>query len=99
MRYLCVLALLMLVAGCGGNGTPEISILFIGNSYTSVNDLPGVVEKLSAAGGHPIHQESVAVNGATLESLYDQGTGAAIQRIAARHWDFVVLQEQSQRPF
>ena len=71
-------------------------VLFIGNSYTSVNDLPEMTRQLalslgdtlivanSSPGGYTFQQHTA--NAAT-QGLIDQG-----------NWDFVVLQEQSQLP-
>lgn len=75
-----------------------IKMLFVGNSYTFVNDLPGTLVALSksAGGGPPIEVDSQTVGGATLKRHWDDGV--ARQKIAAGEWDFVVLQEQSQTP-
>ncbi|HEY3445005.1 MAG TPA: DNRLRE domain-containing protein [Myxococcales bacterium] len=74
-------------------------VLFIGNSYTYTNDLPGMVEELARASGRAsFTQDSVTVAGATLQELWADGNGAAVQRIASRRWTYVVLQEHSQRP-
>ncbi|SET98931.1 SGNH/GDSL hydrolase family protein [Stigmatella erecta] len=71
-------------------------VLFIGNSYTSVNDLPGMlaafVEHLMP--GLPFSTEAIAPGGATLRSHLRQGV--ASQRIRDGGWQYVVLQEQSQ---
>ena len=69
-----------------------IKILFIGNSYTGTNDLPGLLRSLS----RELIIDSQVVGGATLESHWNDG--AALQKIKSQDWDFVVLQEQSQRP-
>jgi hypothetical protein len=71
-------------------------VLFIGNSYTSVNDLPGM---LAALAKHlmpsvPFSTEALAPGGTTLRSHLRQGV--ASQRIREGGWQYVVLQEQSQ---
>lgn len=75
-----------------------IKILFIGNSYTGVNDLPGMVLALSESSETQpeLIVESHLVGGATLKKHWDDG--AALQKIKSTDWDFVVLQEQSQTP-
>jgi hypothetical protein len=77
--------------------TAPLKVLFIGNSYTSVNDLPAVVAGLAeAAGGRKIDVDRHLVGGCTLERhVKDQ---KAIDKIRAEKWDVVVLQEQSLRP-
>jgi hypothetical protein len=70
--------------------------LFLGNSYTGVNDLPGIVQSLTLAGGDSLIKDANAPGGYTFEAHSTNPTSLAL--IRARAWDFVVLQEQSQRP-
>ena len=101
-----VLVCLFLASLCACSPQPDcldrraadscIRVLFIGNSYTSVNDLPGMLTALARAGGHPMLAGMVAPGGWTLaQHLGSPQTLAALQ---SEHWDFVVLQEQSQAP-
>lgn len=85
-------------AGYAEGATPApIKVLFIGNSYTSVNDLPAMVVGLAeAAGGRKIEVDRHLVGGATLEKHVKDKK--AIDKIRAAKWDVVVLQEQSLRP-
>src|SRR5437762_5402792 len=71
-------------------------VLFIGNSYTTVNDLPGVFASLARSGGHRVGTTSAAVDGWTLANHAD--SPATATALAASPWDIVVLQEQSQIP-
>jgi hypothetical protein len=71
-------------------------MLFIGNSYTHVNDLPGMVAALARAGGHKIATSMVAPGGWTLAQHAD--SEATLAQLRASEWDYVVLQEQSVRP-
>jgi hypothetical protein len=84
------------VSGPNAPSTP-LKVLFIGNSYTSVNDLPAMVAAMAeAAGGRKIEVDRHLVGGCTLEKhVKDQ---KAIDKIRAKKWDVVVLQEQSLRP-
>jgi hypothetical protein len=66
-------------------------ILFIGNSLTQANDLPGMVETLSRQAGTPISTASVAFGWFSLEDHWNQGT--AQRRIAEGGWSIVVLQQ------
>jgi hypothetical protein len=71
-------------------------VLFIGNSYTYSNDLPGMFTQLAASLGEEVETGMVAPGGFTFEGHV---TNSATQNaIAQGDWDFVVLQEQSQRP-
>lgn len=74
-------------------GQDTIRVLFIGNSYTFVNNLPGLLIELSAHESKPLDAEMIAEGGATLANQWNEGKAlAAIQRGG---WDYVVLQEQS----
>jgi hypothetical protein len=80
----------------GRNTNPCLRVLFIGNSYTAVNDLPGMFATLSKAGGHSIQVGADAPGGFSLaQHLNSSDTLEALQ---SSKWDFVVLQEQSQIP-
>jgi hypothetical protein len=71
-------------------------MLFIGNSYTYVNDLPGMFAELAQSGKHPVETRTLAPGGWSLsDHVNDQNTGPAIQ---SAKWDYVVLQEQSEIP-
>lgn len=75
-----------------------LNVLFIGNSYTFANDLPGILTAMSATQGSPrdIKTQAIAVSMASLQSQWDNGE--AIEAIKRNKWDYVVLQEQSLRP-
>ena len=72
------------------------SILFLGNSYTYTANLPQMVYELALANGDTIYHESNTPGGYTLEG--HSTNNSTLTKIASRDWDFVVLQEQSQRP-
>jgi hypothetical protein len=78
-------------------GEPPLQVLFIGNSYTSVNDLPSLVEALAeAAGGPKIETDQYLPGGYTFEQhARDQ---KAIEKIRGKKWDVVIVQEQSLQP-
>src|SRR4030095_16902448 len=71
-------------------------VLFIGNSYTYVNDLPLLVHDLALANGDTIIVDSSAPGGSTLEMHCTNAT--TISKIYSQQWDYVILQEQSQLP-
>ena len=79
-------------------GAPALRVLFVGNSYTYFNNLPGMVQQLAASASSPrqIEAHTVAYGGATLEVHWTRGEAPA--RIRSEQWDYVVLQEQSSRP-
>ena len=83
-------------AGCGTAGASCTRVLFIGNSYTYMNDLPGAFAGLAAAGGQRVETGMLAAGGSTLAAhTADPATGRAL---ASQRWSVVVLQEQSEIP-
>ncbi|HYA00090.1 MAG TPA: DUF4886 domain-containing protein [Candidatus Binatia bacterium] len=71
-------------------------VLFIGNSYTSVNDLPSTFANLAWAAGHRVDTQALDAGGTTLEDhVEDSATATALR---SERWNFVVLQDQSQMP-
>ena len=75
---------------------PAPNVLFIGNSYTFVNDLPTMTVLFAQAGGVTLQQTSVTQGGATLAVLIAQTQAVAM--IAQGGWTHVVLQGQSLEP-
>ncbi len=75
-----------------GAGTP---ILFVGNSLTYVNDVPGIVQALAASRGDSLAVETVAFPDFALIDHWNEGTGRGTARgeIASGKWKFVVLQQ------
>ena len=76
----------------------KLRVLFIGDSYTYVNDLPGMLSQIAATAGIPplIETSQVVQGGATLQVQWQNGI--AQQVIADGGWTHVVLQDQSEEP-
>jgi hypothetical protein len=80
----------------GCEDSPELRVLFIGNSHTFTNDLPTIVRQLSCAAGRKLITQSATPGGVGfVEHAVDPNTLAAI---TDQTWDFVVMQDQQQRP-
>jgi hypothetical protein len=71
-------------------------VLFIGNSYTYVNDLPTTFMNLARAGGHKTEVGMSAQGGWMLADHVKSSD--TISMISSKKWSFVVLQEQSEVP-
>ena len=69
-------------------------VLFIGNSYTFVNDLPTLVEQIALTFGDTLIHDSSTPGGATF-SMHSTNS-ATLSKISQEPWDYVVLQAQSQ---
>ena len=72
------------------------SVLFIGNSFTARNDLPGLIAKMAAAKRKRINHTLVSAGGASLRRHWNDAI--ARKEIASGRYDLVVLQEQSTLP-
>jgi len=73
-------------------------ILFIGNSYTTRNQLPRLLVDLAATTEQPTQVEvaTIFAGGASLRRHWNAGN--AHKALANTAWDYVVLQEQSTLP-
>lgn len=87
-----------LSAQADGSASQTLRILFIGNSYTYVNDLPRTLQSMALAASPPAAVEvgSVLLGGATLKRHW--GDSTTVDLIRRGGWDYVVLQEQSLLP-
>ncbi|HEX9166653.1 MAG TPA: hypothetical protein VF862_12145 [Gemmatimonadales bacterium] len=92
--------MVMVLAACGSGSTapqepldPEaLNILFVGNSLTYTNDLPGVVAALvDSAGLGPVTVTSEAFPNFGLEDHWAQG--GALRHLRRTGWDYVVMQQ------
>src|SRR5258708_38989285 len=73
-----------------------LNVLFIGNSFTARNALPGLIANLAAARGKSIRHRLISAGGASLRTHWN--TGEAFKAIQDGRYDAVVLQEQSKLP-
>src|SRR5690606_7912386 len=74
----------------------SVRALFLGNSYTDVNNLPEIVKQLALSAGDTLIYSKNAPGGYTLQGHSTNPT--SLNLIQAGNWDYVVLQEQSQLP-
>jgi len=87
----------LISAGCsGGSNDSSVDVLFIGNSFTHLNDVPGMVETIADENGVSINTEMIAPGGAFLQEHV--GNSAVTEAITSGTYEFVVLQEQSMAP-
>lgn len=83
-------------SGCPAGTMDCEDVLFIGNSYTYVNDLPSVFSQLAASGGRPVSVGMLAFSNATLKEHLDSPDFR--QTLRDDRWDRAVVQEQSLVP-
>ena len=84
----------LISVGCYAQDTYRA--LFLGNSYTYVNNLPQMITDMAASTGNVFIYDSNAPGGYTLQGHSSNATSLA--KIAIGNWDYVVFQEQSQLP-
>lgn len=84
-----------LAAVCLGQEESK-KVLFVGNSYTYVNNLPQMIQQLGESSGCRMEFEQVTPGGATFSQHCN--TSGAMESIGRGGWDAVVLQAQSQEP-
>ncbi len=73
-----------------------MSVLFIGNSFTARNNVPGLIAQLAESRGKQLQHRLISAGGASLRMHWNKGdTQKAIQQ---SRYDYVVLQEQSTLP-
>lgn len=97
MRQLVIIFLCILTFALNAQ---DKKVLFLGNSYTAVNNLPLLLQDLAASAGYDLFVDKSAPGGCTLAHpdnghLFNQNS---LDKIASNNWDYVVLQEQSQFP-
>ena len=73
----------------------EPNVLFIGNSYTEVNNLPQMVYNVAQSMGDDMTYASNTPGGCT---FMQHCSNHSMEMICQGGWDIVVLQEQSQYP-
>jgi hypothetical protein len=92
VRAVCALGAFLVAVGCVGASAhataARLDVLFVGNSLTAANDLPGVVASLSHG---RIAARAVAPGGVSLEDHWTL-TGAR-DVLESAPWDVVVLQQ------
>lgn len=74
----------------------EIRVLFLGNSYTYVNNLPALVASIAQSTGDTLIYDSNCIGGYTFNDHCSDATSLA--KIATGGWNYIVLQAQSQEP-
>ena len=73
--------------------TPCVSVLFVGDSLTYVNNMPELVARIGQSKGRCIVTSMVASGG---ESLRDHWQSGDVERaLLERRWQYVVIQDQS----
>lgn len=95
-RYGLLILLVTCYINTFAQAKKKINVLFLGNSYTYVNNLPQLIKDIANANGDTLLYDSNCIGGYTFENHFNDVTSCA--KIKAQAWNFVVLQAQSQEP-
>src|SRR5689334_14390410 len=96
MRNLVLLALCLPLFCLAQSASKKARVLFLGNSYTYVNNLPALIAGIALGQGDSLIYDSNCPGGYTLYGHFTDAT--SISKISAGNWDYVVVQAQSQEP-
>lgn len=95
MKHINIGLLIIVLLFCGLHLSAQTSkrALFLGNSYTGVNDLPKLVSDVAASAGDTLVYDSNTPGGYYIAQHLANATSMA--KVAAGSWDNVILQDQS----
>lgn len=97
MRKIGILLLFTLMAFVGhAQEADSLRILWIGNSYTFVNNLPKLVQRIASTNGVKLSYVSSTVGGAYMADHVKRAP--LLNELKSGGWDYVVIQEQSANP-
>jgi len=91
---LILFVFLLLLSGGETTAQTAYKVLFLGNSYTSTNNLPQIVKDVAASAGDVLSYDSYTPGGFGLSD--HDGSTTSEAKIMAGGWDYIVLQGQSQ---
>ncbi len=90
-RFFCsIFSIVCTVTALAVPDSGERSVLFIGNSYTHMNDMPYMFDKMCKAEGLNVYVEKSAQSGASFR-IHSKRL-PMYEAIASRKWDYVILQ-------
>ena len=95
IRIILIAGALVLLGGASALARP-LDVLFVGNSYVYVNNLPEVFARVAAGAGQESPHVTVHAPGGQI--LAGACANAELLKILERQFDVIILQEQSQIP-
>lgn len=88
----CML-LTVLFTGIGVQAQEQTSVLFIGNSFTFMNNMPFMFRDIAIASGKKIHVDTVVEGGKNFN--YHATNPETYEKIKERKWDYIIIQGHS----
>jgi hypothetical protein len=71
----------------------EVSVLFIGNSFTFMNNMPSIFKEIANSKGKKVFVDSVVQGGKNFE--YHSSQSKTYETIKSRVWDYIIIQGHS----
>lgn len=96
MKFARFTQLLFCLIALSSTAQQPTRVLFLGNSYTYVNNLPTLIANIAHANHDTLYYESNLIGGFTFYNHFNDPVSKA--KLAAGNWQYVVLQAQSQEP-
>lgn len=94
MKYIKIITFLVLLTVLSLKSQVTKKVLFIGNSYTAVNNLPSIISSMATNSGDVLMYDSNTPGG--FRFLNHASDATTLNKINSNDWDYVVLQAQSQ---
>src|SRR6187401_3263782 len=88
--------ILFSISGFGLKAQLSYRVLFLGNSYTAVNNLPQIIHDVALSAGDTLIFDSNVPGGYQL--VNHSNDTVSQNKIKAGNWNYVVIQGQSQEP-
>lgn len=96
MKTIYLLLLILLCTVHFSLAQTHHKVLFLGNSYTQYNNMASITASIANSLGDTLTHDQSVPGGHTFEGHNSNAT--SLSKINANNWDYVVLQEQSQKP-
>ena len=82
---------------CATFAVADTKVLFVGNSFTFVNDLPHQFKNIANSLGEQVFVDNSTIGGCTLYAQQPQFDNRT-KELLSQEWDFIVLQDYSSLP-
>ena len=89
--YRLILVVIILICGIASDSVSQVKVLFVGNSLTYVNDLPGKVKALAKQDDLQIVTDQLTFPNYALEDHWMDGK--LQDKIASGKFDFIIVQQ------
>jgi len=70
----------------------QVKILFIGNSFIYMNDMPGMFKQIATNAGKSVIVDQCLWGGQSLQGFWTDSTQIGLNKIKSQAWDYVVLE-------